>query len=422
MNVTVADVRRVLDAAYPPELAEDWDKVGLVCGDPDDPVAKVAVALDCTDAVADAAIAGGAQMLLVHHPLLLRGVSSVAADTPKGRILHKLIRNGVALFAAHTNADSARPGVNDRLAELLGVHPGAPLAPKPGGHLDAWVVRVPSSHADAVKSAVFGAGAGDVGDYDSCAFTLTGRGQFRPGGDSDPFIGNPGQVEFVEEERIEFVAEPSLRPKIHAALLEAHPYEEPSFDILESMVGDLDPENALGIGRVGDLDEPMPFRDFVARVAARLPATEWGVRGAGDPDRMIRRVAVASGSGDSFLGRVRGLGVDAFVTSDLRHHPVDEALRDGGPCIVDTAHWASEFPWCAQAAELVGESLDIPAEVIDLRTDPWTVGAARDADMATGATGAGSRTHSGTTDSATTTDDSGTTDSATTTDDTEEKR
>lgn len=373
MNVTVADVRRVLDAAYPPELAEDWDRVGLICGDPEEPVSRVAVALDCTDAVADAAIDAGAQMLVVHHPLLLRGVSSVAADTPKGRILHKLIRAGVALFAAHTNADSARPGVNDRLAEVLGVRPGAPLAPKSGGHLDAWVVRVPAPHADDVKAAVFGAGAGSVGDYDSCAFQLSGRGQFRPGDGADPFIGSAGEVEHVEEERVEFVAEPSARPAIHAALLAAHPYEEPSFDILESKVGDLDPESALGIGRVGELDEPMPFRDFVARVAERLPATEWGVRGAGDPERMIWRVAVASGSGDSFLGTARKLGVDAFVTSDLRHHPVDEALREGGPCIVDTAHWASEFPWCAQAAELIGDSLDIPAEVIDLRTDPWTV-------------------------------------------------
>ena len=375
MNVTVADVRRVLDAAYPPELAEEWDKVGLICGDPDEPVSRVAVALDCTDAVADAAVASGAQMLVVHHPLLLRGVSSVAADTPKGRILHKLIRGGVALFAAHTNADSARPGVNDRLAELLGVHPGAPLAPKPGQHLDAWVVRVPASHADAVKEAVFAAGAGSVGDYDSCAYELSGRGQFRPGDDADPFLGERGEVEHVEEQRIEFVAEPSLRSKVHAALLEAHPYEEPSFDILESLVGDLDPESALGIGRVGDLDEPMAFRDFVDRVGKRLPATEWGVRGAGDPERIIRRVAVASGSGDSFLNTARKLGVDAFVTSDLRHHPVDEALREGGPCIVDTAHWASEFPWCGQAADLLGDALGVETEVLDIRTDPWTVAA-----------------------------------------------
>ena len=108
--VTVADVRAAMDAAYPPALAESWDKAGLICGDPQDEVRRIALALDCTDEVADRAMASGAQMLVVHHPLLLRGVNSVAADTPKGRIIHKLIRAGVALFAAHTNADSARPG------------------------------------------------------------------------------------------------------------------------------------------------------------------------------------------------------------------------------------------------------------------------------------------------------------------------
>ena len=129
----------------------------------------------------------------------------------------------------------------------------------------------------------------------------------------------------------------------------------------------------MGIGRVGTLDTPMPFKDFVARVAERLPATAWGVRGAGDPERMIRTVAVVSGSGDSFLDTVAKMGVDAFVTSDLRHHPVDETLRTADFCVVDTAHWASEFPWCYQAAEMLAERLGVATEVLEVRTDPWTV-------------------------------------------------
>ena len=135
----------------------------------------------------------------------------------------------------------------------------------------------------------------------------------------------------------------------------------------------LDPQQAVGIGRVGTLDTPMPFKEFVARVAERLPATAWGVRGAGDPERMIRTVAVASGSGDSFLDTVAKMGVDAFVTSDLRHHPVDETLRTADFCVVDTAHWASEFPWCYQAAEILAERLGVATEVLEVRTDPWTV-------------------------------------------------
>ncbi|MGO3098433.1 Nif3-like dinuclear metal center hexameric protein [Corynebacterium variabile] len=265
---TVGDVVALIEQAYPPELAESWDACGLVCGDPADTVRTVRVALDCTDAVADAAIADGADFLLVHHPPLLRRVTGVPVTHPKGRIIHRLIRAGVALYAAHTSADSARPGVNDRLAEILGVTPGAPLTPVPEG---------------------------------------------------------------------------------------------------------VDPLTATGIGRVGELDTPMTLRGFTARVADRLPATEWGVRAAGDPDQMIRRVAVASGSGDSFLGTVLGLDVDCFVTSDLRHHPVDEHLRAGGCAVVDTAHWASEFPWCAQAADMLGADPRLNASVIDLRTDPWTL-------------------------------------------------
>ena len=157
-------------------------------------------------------------------------------------------------------------------------------------------------------------------------------------------------------------------------LRQAHPYEEPAFDIFES-VDTSDAAQALGLGRIGELPEPLSLREFTQQVADALPVTEWGVRAAGDPDAMIRRVAVSSGSGDSFLDAVRGLGVDAYVTSDLRHHPVDEYLRAGGPPVIDTAHWASEFPWTAQAAGIVGESAEVDTHVIDLRTDPWTLSA-----------------------------------------------
>lgn len=374
-RVTVGDVCNAMDTAYPPHLAESWDHVGLICGDRSSEVTKIVLALECTDQVADDAIEAGAQMLVVHHPLLMRGVNSVAADTPKGRILHKLIRAGVALFAAHTNADSARPGVNDELAALLGVTPGAPLAPQSPADLDTWTVKVPESCATAVKEAMFAAGAGSIGDYDECSFEVAGQGQFRPNNAAQPFIGSAEELEKVQELRVEMVAPRAARTKIYQALVEAHPYEEPAFDIVTNQAIGLDETKATGIGRVGKLEQPMPFKDFVQRVADRLPKTIWGVRGAGDPERMIETVAVASGAGDSFLDTVRKLGVDAFVTSDLRHHPTDEALRAGGPCIVDTAHWASEYPWCRQAAEMLSGELGVPAEVLAQRTDPWTVSA-----------------------------------------------
>lgn len=264
---TVADIRTLLDHWYPPRLAEEWDSPGLICGDPDDRVTTIACALEATDSVVAATLAAGAQMLVVHHPLLMRGVTSVAADTPKGRIVHRLIRSGVALMSAHTNADAAIGGVNDVLAGLLGVTVSAPLEP-----------------SDAAE------------------------------------------------------------------------------DPLE------------GIGRVGRLEHAVTLQQFTDLVADRLPTTVWGVRAAGDPQQPVRTVALCSGAGDSLLGAAARSGADVYLTSDLRHHPADESLRAGGPALVDTAHWASESPWCESVADRLAEATGATTTVLPVRTDPWTIG------------------------------------------------
>ena len=257
-----------LDAAYPPRLAQDWDAVGLVCGDPQEPVRRVLIAVDATAATVEEAIRNDVQLIVAHHPLLLRGVHGVGADTVKGAQVHRMIRAGTALFTAHTNADAASPGVSDALAQTVGLTVTGPLQPRPEA-----------------------------------------------------------------------------------------PHE--------------------GLGRVGTLRSEEPFGAFVRRVADALPATAWGVRGAGDPDRPIRTVAVCGGSGDSLLDAAAQAGVDAYLTADLRHHPADEHLRRGPrmPALVDVAHWASEHPWCTQAAGVVGAALGgtVEVHVSTRRTDPWTV-------------------------------------------------
>ncbi|WP_367132062.1 Nif3-like dinuclear metal center hexameric protein [Saccharothrix sp. HUAS TT1] len=265
---TLGDVLAVLEAAYPPATAESWDAVGLVCGDRAEPVSRALFCVDPVESTVDEALAVGAQLLVAHHPLMLRGVTGVPADDPKGALVHRLIRNGVALYTAHTNADVANPGVSDALAEAIGLRVTGPLVPSP----------------------------------------------------DDP---------------------------------------------------------ATGAGRIGELDRPEPLREFADRVAAALPATAWGVRAAGDPDRPVRRVAVCGGAGDSYLAAATSAGVDAYVTADLRHHPAGEHLAAGGPALVDVAHWASEQPWCGQAAHVVRAALGGTVEVLvsTRRTDPWTVGA-----------------------------------------------
>ncbi|OBK17230.1 Nif3-like dinuclear metal center hexameric protein [Mycobacterium asiaticum] len=370
MSVRLADVIEVLDEAYPPRLAESWDSVGLVCGDPADVIESVTVAIDATPAVVDEVPERG--LLLAHHPLLLRGVDTVAASTPKGALIHRLIRSGRALFTAHTNADSAAPGVSDALATALGLTVEGVLEASPtAADLDKWVIYVPQQNADAVREAVFAAGAGQIGDYSHCSWSVTGIGQFLPHDGASPAIGSVGTVEQVSEDRIEVVAPARARGAVLAAMRAAHPYEEPAFDTFTM----LPPPADTGLGRIATLPRAERFGDFVSRVGAALPRTSWGVRAAGDPDLPVSRAAVCGGAGDSLLGAVAGAGVQAYVTADLRHHPADEHCRASGVALIDVAHWASEYPWCEQAASVLRSEFGakLAMRVSEIRTDPWNL-------------------------------------------------
>jgi dinuclear metal center YbgI/SA1388 family protein len=370
MSVQLSDIIDVLDAAYPPRLAQDWDSVGLVCGDPNETVETVTVAVDATAAVVTEVPDRG--LLLAHHPLLLRGVDTVAASTVKGSLVHQMIRTGRALFTAHTNADAAMPGVSDALADALGLGVDEVLEPvSAGAGLDKWIVYVPAENAEAVRDAMFAAGAGHIGDYSRCSWSVSGIGQFLPDEGASPTIGSVGTVERVPEDRVEMVAPTRLRAHVVTALRAAHPYEEPAFDIFALAAVPAD----VGLGRVGRLSSPEPLSAFVSRVHDALPGTSWGVRASGDSEAVVSRVAVCGGAGDSLLNRVADAGVQAYVTADLRHHPADEHRRASDVALVDVAHWASEFPWCTQAADLLrrhfGDSL--PVRVSAIRTDPWNV-------------------------------------------------
>jgi dinuclear metal center YbgI/SA1388 family protein len=372
VTTRLADVIAALEAAYPPALAQDWDAVGLVCGDPADEVASVLVAVDPVPATVDEALDTGAQLLVTHHPLLLRGVHGVGADTPKGALVHRLVRAGAALFTAHTNADAADPGVSDALAAALGMHLEGPLEGVPTAPLDKIVTFVPVGPAiTAVHEALAAAGAGEIGDYSHCSFATAGTGQFK-----HPTIGEVGNLERVAETKLEMVLPRGRRTAVVAALRTAHPYEEPAFDVFE-LAG---LPSSRGLGRVGTLPQPEPLHAFAERVAAALPTTAWGVRAAGDPQRPVRRVAVCGGAGDSALSTAAAAGVDAYVTADLRHHPASEHLLAQGPALVDVAHWASEWPWCRQAADVVlaAQGGSVEVRVSTRCTDPWTIGRNRE--------------------------------------------
>jgi dinuclear metal center YbgI/SA1388 family protein len=357
-----------LEALYDPSWAEDWDAVGLVAGDPDAPADEAVFAIDPVAATVDEAVARGAKLLVTHHPLLLRAVHGVPATDYKGRLVDRLVREGIALYVAHTNADVASPGVSDVLAGTLGVRDALPLAPGPPDDAAKIVVYVPPDATDRVVDALSAAGAGQIGGYARCAWWTEGTGTFEPGPGTHPAVGEPGERTETPERRVELVVPHARVPAAVRALLAAHPYEEPAYDVVPVLL-----PHDRGAGRVGELAEPTTLGEFAALVARALPTTAQPVRVAGDAAAPVRRVAVCGGGGDDLIDAARRAGADVYVTADLRHHPVSEA-RERGLALIDAGHWATEWPWLADAAERVTRRVDgVRAHVSTIVTDPWSL-------------------------------------------------
>ncbi len=374
---------------FDPAAAESWDAVGLVCGDRRESLERVLLAIDATPATVGQAERMGAKLLITHHPLLLTAVHGVPAEDPKGALVHRMIRAGIAHHVAHSNAEIARPGVTDALAAVLGVVDTQPIEAVPAPPLDKLVVFVPEAEAPALIDALAAAGAGRLGRYDRCAWTGSGIGTFRPGDGAKPTIGEPGAIEVVREARVEMVLPPARRTAVVAALHSAHPYEEPAFDLFAHVAL----PSARGVGRIGRLETPLRLGDVIERVAVRLPATAAGVRAAGSSDRRVERVALCAGSGGSLIDAARQLGADVLVTADLKHHygveavaqreatgrgPGDDIAAGSRPeamALIDASHWATEVPWLHQVAARLRDRFGTTVEpvVSALVTDPWTL-------------------------------------------------
>jgi dinuclear metal center YbgI/SA1388 family protein len=374
----LSEIVGALDSWFDPRWAEPWDAVGLVCGDPGQDVRRMVLAVDPVPATVAETLDSGAELLVTHHPLLLTGVHGVPASDPKGALVHRLIRGGAALFVAHTNADVAAPGVSDALADRLALRDAVPLDRQGATPFDKLVVFVPDEHAQRLIDALADAGAGRYDAYERCAWTASGTGTFRPIEGANPAIGTVGAVEQVSETRVEMVVPRAARDAVVAALRAVHPYEEPAFDLLAQVPL----PSTRGTGRVGELTRPMTLREFTGHAAAVLPPTAWGVRSAGDPDKVIRRVAVCGGSGAPYTAAARAAGADAYLTADLKHHHTLEATAELGPdamALVDAAHWATEAPWLDALADRLRARFTVDVRVSRRVTDPWTLHASAEA-------------------------------------------
>ncbi len=335
MQATVADVIRIMEQMAPASLAEPWDNVGLQVGAKTWPVRCVFVALDPSPEVVAHACAGNADLLVTHHPLIFKPISSIDANTPQGKILALALAHKMAIFSAHTNLDRAIGGINDMLAKRLGLTQCRALA-DPVRHTGYKLVFfAPATHQARMLQALQETAAGTIGDYRACSFFSRGTGTFVPGAGAHPYSGQPETRAEVDEVRIETVVEASDIDSVVAHLKKNHPYETMAVDVYP-----LRPEaTGQGLGRVGELPAPVVLADLAGLVKQALGIETLKV--AGRPDLIVGRLALCSGSGSSLMNAFFASGAQAYISGDLGYHNARDAqARDVG--LIDAGHFGTE--------------------------------------------------------------------------------
>jgi len=333
--LTVAAVIDFLERFAPPDLAADWDNVGLLLGERETEVRRVMTCLTVTPDSADEAIEFGVQLIVTHHPILFRSVKRLTGATPEGRMLLALIRAGVAVYSPHTAFDNTRGGINELLARRLELTEIAPLRRRDGLRQCKVVVFVPDADLARVSDALFAAGAGLIGQYSQCSFRLAGTGTFFGSEAANPTVGQKGRREEVSEWRLEAVCPEHVVEQVVAAMRKAHSYEEPAYDIYP-----LRPtSSALGEGRLGKLSRPLSLTELARSVKTALNA--WQVQTVGDPGRLVERVAIVCGAGGEFLSDAVRARADVLLTGEVRFHDY-LAAQAQGLALVLPGHYATE--------------------------------------------------------------------------------
>jgi dinuclear metal center YbgI/SA1388 family protein len=319
----------------PPQLAEEWDRVGLQVDRTGSSVHRIMVAVDLNSQVIEASVGQSEPVdgFVVHHPFLFKPLSRMSRATPQGRLLTHLLGNNQFVLAAHTNLDRAAEGINQYLAELFGLTRISLLKPAvlTGYKL---VVFTPESHAERLYAALTEAGAGEIGNYRGCAFRQSGIGTFHPDILAQPYLGQPGNCQSVPEIRLEMLVAENKLEQVIRAIYANHPYEEPAIDVYP-----VQNSTRHGLGRVGVLPEALTLQSFGELVKAQLPASWLHV--SGDPERLIRKVALCSGSGGDLVATALQQQADLYLTGELNYHAHWEA-REQGLAVIEAGHGATE--------------------------------------------------------------------------------
>ncbi len=344
MSTTVGEIVQVLKQWAPLSLKESWDNPGFLIGNPNETVDKVLVTLDVMMGTVDYAIAHDVNMIISHHPVIFDGLKMLRTDTYDGEMYQKLLTHHISVYSAHTNLDSADGGVNDVLARILGLQHLTGLIPVQEDKLYKLAIYVPVSHNDAVRQALAKSGAGFIGNYSDCSFTVAGEGRFKPHEGTHPFIGKPGVVEKTAEERIETIVPASLLSKTLQAVLAVHPYEEPAYDIYPLA----NKGHQYAMGRVGDWPTPEPAGIVMQKIKRLLNRSVLPY--AGDADTMVSKVALLGGGGAGFMKQAKEAGAQLYLTGDLKYHDAQEAIKLG-LVVADGGHFGTESPVVADICQ-----------------------------------------------------------------------
>jgi dinuclear metal center YbgI/SA1388 family protein len=333
--ITVATVCEFLKNLAPLQLAAEWDNVGLLLGEESAPVERIMTCLTLTPESAQEAIADKAQLIVTHHPVFFRPVKSLTGSTSEGRMLLSLARAGIGVYSPHTAFDNARGGINEMIANRLGLSEVTDLCRSGETGSCKLVVFVPEADLARVADALFAAGAGHIGQYSQCSFRVAGTGTFYGSETSNPKVGQKGRREEVAEWRLEVVCPPEKLDPVIAALRKAHSYEEPAFDVYPLRPA----ASSLGVGRVGRLPEPEPLASFAQAVKAALHAgmVQW----VGEPTQTIQRVAIVCGAGGDFWKHAKDAAADVLLTGEARFHDC-LAAQAHGLALVLAGHYATE--------------------------------------------------------------------------------
>lgn len=323
----------LMEGFAPLNLQEQYDNCGLITGSYEAEVTGVLLALDCTESVVDEAINKGLNMIITHHPIIFSGLKKINGKNYIERVIIKAIKNDVAIYAAHTNVDNVISGVNGLIAQKLGIKIEGTLAPRQNV-LKKLVTFCPTAHAEKVRTAIFNAGAGSIGNYNECSFNTIGTGTFKANENAKPFVGEPLKQHLEQEVRIETIFPSYLKNKIISALLASHPYEEVAYDIypIENTF------SIIGSGVYGSLEIENTEEEFLMELKNKMNCKV--IRHTMLRNKPIKKVAICGGSGSFLLENAINVGADVFVSADFKYHQFFDA--DGKIVIADIGHFESE--------------------------------------------------------------------------------